>query len=177
MKIPVFDKRIDTEKIQITEPYQLKNGDIYVTIESAQPFSIASWGFEPPSENISPFSSYSNGLAILSLQRSFWSELFSSAVPMSKSSFVLPLKETETIGSDSKLPIHESSSIYFEGKHDKRILIWKNGQELDPAPDTIEEKVYHECQPAIDTDCSTKQNSLQDDSETENIFIFDDKMY
>lgn len=98
---------------------------------------------------------------------------------MSKSSFVLPLKEAETIDDDSKLIIHESSSIYFEGKCDKRLLIWKSGQELDPSPNTIEEKVRNECKPAIDTDIdsSTNPDCSQEDSEKEHIFIFDDRMY
>lgn len=177
-KFPIFDDRINTKNIEITELYQLENGDIYVTIESEQPFSLVSYEISPPNEKVPFWQPYDDGIAILSLRQRTWHTLFDLSVSFKKASFVLSQKQI--LNSDDGLVVHGCSQLYLDGKEEKQLLIWKEGQPLENAPDTIEKivqdernrEIYDDVMP----DSSSDSNDSQELTEEYQIFIFNETL-
>lgn len=147
-KLPIFDMRLKTESIQVDELYQLDNGDLYCTIKTEKPFTIISHSSIESSE-YDFWESYDDGWNTISLRRSLWNEIFHPDNTYTELSFVVSLREIieNEVGNPS---IHESNAFYYEGKGDERLLIWKEGQKLESAPYTIEEKVEKEKIPQSD---------------------------
>lgn len=136
--IPAFDERLDTEDVRVTELYQLKDGSIYFTLESSEDASTTytSSVVTPDSDN----GQYDdNGWRTVSLKHSF-TDMFSSAEAFRRVSYALPL--TQETNNDNRDPsVKKCESIYYEGKENERITIWKEGQIVKPAPETVELRV------------------------------------
>ncbi len=134
----LFDRRVAVEDMQMTELYQLENGDFYITLESEHPCSPISYGDRIDSPDSEYSESYDNGESRLDSQTY---------------SFVVPAEET--VGQEEIFPddsdfwdfpaaVHKNSFIYYQGKHNKRFTIWKEGQEIMPAPASVEKRVQEE---------------------------------
>lgn len=149
----LFDRRVAVEDMQMTELYQLENGDFYITLESEHPCSPISYGrIDSPDREYSE--SYDNGESCISLEKvSKLEKLFLSRLDYQKYSFVVPA--TETIEQEELFPddsdfwdfpaaVHKNTFIYYQGKHNKRFTIWKEGQEIGQAPESVEKRVREE---------------------------------
>ncbi len=142
----LFDRRVAVEDMQMTELYQLENGDFYITLESEHPCSPISYG-----DRIVYFD---NGESCLSLEKvSRLEQVFLGRLDSQTYSFVVPAEET--VGQEEIFPddsdfwdfpaaVHKNSFIYYQGKHNKRFTIWKEGQEIMPAPASVEKRVQEE---------------------------------
>ncbi len=150
----LFDRRVAVEDIQMTELYQLENGDFYITLESRQPCSPVSYGGIIDSPDNEYSESYDNGESCLSLEKvSKLEQVFLSRLDSQKYSFVVPAEETvaqeEIFPDDSDFwdfpaAVHKNAFIYYQGKHNKRFTIWKEGQEITQAPASVEKRVQEE---------------------------------
>ncbi len=147
----LFDRRVAAEDIQITELYQLKNGDFYITLESEYSCTPISYGrIEPPDSKLYA-ESYDNGKSLLSLEKvSKLEHIFLSRLDYKKYTFVIPAEETieqeELFPDDSDFwdfpaAVHQTSFIYYQGKHNEQLAIWKEGQEVKQAPESVEKRV------------------------------------
>lgn len=138
-KIPLFDQRIKADCIHISEIYELENGSLYITLNSSKAYTTISY---LPLQNGEP--GKNDNYNSLSLKYSFWDDVFLNVTSNTRLSFVIPLEETyqETDELGELSPVtYKSSLFYYEGKGDKQITIWKQGQNMKPAPEKIEEKV------------------------------------
>lgn len=150
----LFDRRVAVEDIQMTELYQLENGDFYITLESRHPCSPVSYGGRIDSPDNEYSESYDNGESCLSLEKvSKLEQVFLSRLDFQKYSFVVPAEETvaqeEIFPDDSDFwdfpaAVHKNAFIYYQGKHNKRFTIWKEGQEITQAPASVEKRVQEE---------------------------------
>lgn len=148
-----FDRRIATEDVRITELYQLENGDLYFTLESDIPFQIPQYTQIVPPNGLAYTESYDNGQSYVTLSKcSFLERTLLERPSFHRCSFVTPLKETvddaESGGDDedisSEAIVHENSHVYYEGRQDEQLTIWKKGQKIDAAPKKVEERVLRE---------------------------------
>ena len=140
--------------MQMTELYQLENGDFYITLESEHPCSPISYGDRIDSPDSEYSESYDNGESCLSLEKvSRLEQVFLGRLDSQTYSFVVPAEET--VGQEEIFPddsdfwdfpaaVHKNSFIYYQGKHNKRFTIWKEGQEIMPAPASVEKRVQEE---------------------------------
>ncbi len=150
----LFDRRVAVEDMQMTELYQLENGDFYITLESRHPCSPVSYGGRIDSPDNEYSESYDNGESCLSLEKvSKLEQVFLSRLDSQKYSFVVPAEETvaqeEIFPDDSDFwdfpaAVHKNAFIYYQGKHNKRFTIWKEGQEITQAPASVEKRVQEE---------------------------------
>ena len=150
----LFDRRVAVEDMQMTELYQLENGDFYITLESEHPCSPISYGDRIDSPDSEYSESYDNGESCLSLEKvSRLEQVFLGRLDSQTYSFVVPAEET--VGHEEIFPddsdfwdfpaaVHKNSFIYYQGKHNKRFTIWKEGQEIMPAPASVEKRVQEE---------------------------------
>lgn len=136
--LPFFDQRLNAEDIEISELYELEDGRIFFTLTSDEPIS---WSFQTVLKYDKDLGTDTDYYATASLTNSWWTEHFSNRNGSVRSiSFVYPLAVPRLDASDSSA-LCSISSIIYEGKHDKRLTIWKKGQEIQPAPEHIEQKV------------------------------------
>lgn len=150
----LFDRRVAVEDMQMTELYQLKNGDFYVTLESEYPCSPISCGAIIGSPDSEYSESYDNGESYLSLEKvSKLEHAFLNRLNYQKYSFVIPAEETveqeQLFPDDSDFwdfpaAVHKNAFIYYQGRHNKRFTIWKEGQEVAQAPASVEKRVQEE---------------------------------
>ena len=148
----LFDRRVAAEDIQITELYQLKNGDFYITLESDFPCDILSYGSISSPDGKYYMESYDNGQSRLSFEKtSIWGKFFLNHLSYKSFSFVIPYQEIlnldETDGyqsQDSSAIVHTTALIYYEGKGNEQLTIWKEGQKIAAAPEMIEQRVQHQ---------------------------------
>lgn len=163
---PLFDKRVSVENVQVTDLYQLENGNIYCTLKSSQPFNSTSYGLDVPADKA--LKNYNKGKAIITFRSSLLDRILYADNFHSKESYVFSLKETLHFEDDENFSVvHEGNSIYYKGKGGKSLLIWKEGQKIKKAPDKIEQKVQDE-----------KSGIYSYDDEVwvdKNLFIFDDR--
>ncbi len=148
-----FDRRIATDQIQVTELYQLEDGDFYITLESSRPFNISSYGDISSPDGLLYYESYDNGQCCLTFEKSSLLEhIFSGSLRLRKCSFLIPDQEIlEPDDEPSLYPdekpafdapaIHKNTRIYYKGKQDEELTIWEKGMDVKPAPERIEEKV------------------------------------
>ena len=130
-------KVIPPSEIEVTEVYQLKNGDYYITLECDGEFSwnISSDNYLPESSGrlMSEEFSYE-----MNFQRPFfweWNRVFCE----DKVSFHFP-KENRAFGKD--YPVKECVSIQYVSGDKKEVLtIWEEGQPVEKAPEEIERRV------------------------------------
>lgn len=128
---------ISPSEIEVTEFYQLENGDYYVTLECDGKFSwnISSDNYIPKTSNRPMSEEFSYEI---NFQRPFfweWDRVFCK----DKVSFHFP-KESRAFGKD--YPTKECVSIqYVSGDKEEILTIWEEGQPVIEAPEEIERKV------------------------------------
>lgn len=137
---------VPSEDVTVTELYRLESGDIYCTLKAAHPFNgIYSGGIKVPKEK--QWKNYDKG----------WHELrFQYPMPLTPTdelvfykdtaTFIFPLEEKGISPWGEKEPYHYTcTSIKYTGKDkEDSLTIWKEGQDIPPAPAEMEEKVRKE---------------------------------
>lgn len=99
----LFDRRVAVEDMQMTELYQLENGDFYITLESEHPCSPISYGDRIDSPDSEYSESYDNGESCLSLEKvSRLEQVFLGRLDSQTYSFVVPAEET--VGQEEIFP-------------------------------------------------------------------------
>lgn len=128
---------VPSDDIRVTELYELKNGDIYCTLKADKSFTeflYDSLRVPLGKESVD----YSEG----------WYELhFGYPRPFDKLthkyntiSFIFP-REDKSPPCYAAQYTHSCASIYYKGRSDDdRLTIWKEGQNVEPAPGEIEQK-------------------------------------
>jgi len=128
---------IPPSEIEVTEVYQLKNGDYYITLECDGKFSwnISSDNYLPKASSRLMSEEYSYEM---NFQRPFFWE-WNQAFCKDKVSFYFP-KENRDFGKD--YPVKECVSIQYVSGDEKEVMtIWEKGQPVKEAPEDIERKV------------------------------------
>lgn len=134
-KLPIFDLRVKVEDVHVTELYQLKNGYLYITVETEKKCHTTYAGnLQEVYDKKKGFTGVYEGFFGLES-----APLDFNAIPIKRVSFVYPLSGKER-GKYGELEVREDSAIYLEGKGGKKLEIWKKGQEVEPAPPEIEGK-------------------------------------
>lgn len=138
---PLFT--IPADEIQVTELYQLKNGDIYCTLETDK--EITGFSHAPmvvPENKL--LDNYSNGHTEITLQSNIFQKISSwgTLLTAHKVTYVFTLKSQFSF--EEKNVTQKSNAIYIVGKLNKRELIWKKGQKINKAPQSIEDRVAKE---------------------------------
>lgn len=137
-RIPLFDRRLKAEDMQVTELYQLDNGSVYFTLKSDKKFTTASCANLVPPPDKWGISSGECSAEIF-LNYSFWKEHFTNSTSQREATFLLPLSETyQNYGGLGQTITLENSAIYYIGKGDERMTIWERGQKIEQAPAAIE---------------------------------------
>lgn len=135
----LIDQRLEADVVEITNLYQLKDGRIYFEAKSDEKIT---WpytnGIEYDEENDKYY-------ATAMYTYSWWNDYVEQSGTIKEGAFVYPTKPKDVNGNS-----HEITEIYFEGKDDERILVWGKGQELEPAPAEIEERVRQEYSEGFD---------------------------
>ena len=126
----LIDQRLETDVVEITNLYQLENGEIYFEIKSEEKVT---WPYTNGMEYDEEKDMY-YGTAMYTY--SWWTDHIEQSGTIKEGAFVYPTNPKDMNGYS-----HEISEIYFEGKNDDKILVWKKGQQLEPAPAEIEERV------------------------------------
>lgn len=136
---------VPASDIQVTELYQLNNGDIYCTLKAPQPFdNVQAGNIIVPEENL--WKNYDDG----------WHEVrfhYPKALTDTSElvfyqdtiSFVFPMEESGNAPMGHQEPYHyTAASVKYVGKSPKDILtIWEKGQNIPQAPMEIEKKALH----------------------------------
>lgn len=143
-KIPGLDRRVKTEDVRVTELYQLKDGNLYFTLESDTPFQIPSY-----ISYFSPDAKRSNGKSKVAFEKcSSFEENILEKPCFNQCSFAVPLKDImymeDPTALDPKYELREIFSICYEGKDGTQLVIWEEGQKVEDAPEKVEERVMQE---------------------------------
>ena len=135
--IPALDHRLEISDIQITEVYEQENGDIYFTLESDEricwPYMTALTYDEYLGDDTEYYAS-------IEPTYSWWSDHIEHVGYVHSISCVYPTESLGYTSDDYKKPC-EISSIYCIGKKGERLTIWDSTQEVEKAPEDIEERV------------------------------------
>lgn len=150
-----------SKSVKVSELYQLKNGSIFCTLECDKSFTITSY-----SQILVPDKQWATdsdeGWYELGLDISWWRKLLPSNVQHRRISYVLPLQETAYDIYNNEL-MHKASAVYYIGKNpEDKLTVWKEGQDIKPAPKDIEQLVASEAEKRVE--------NQQDSSEAHVIF-------
>lgn len=134
---------VPSDDIEVAELYQLKNGDIYCTLESDENIWL-----QTTSDMIVPDGAYEKdtdqGYYEITFRKpSFWKE---KDVPVNHqfSAVFLSDRQGELVKTKKKVT-HRCEEIFYCGKtkNDKKTL-WKRGEKVQEAPEEIERKAIRE---------------------------------
>lgn len=128
---------ISSQDITVKELYQLENGALYCTLSSSRRItSNIPEGLSVPETE--KFKSTDQGWQDITFVSSFKDRLFiPPRTPVIKEmSFIIPLSLTTSFNSEDIT--QECSTIYYKGKFNDRLVIWEKGQDIEPAPASIE---------------------------------------
>ena len=135
--------RIPSDRVEVTQIYQLKNGDIYCELRSDKKIGIQS-----ASDWILPDYAYEKSTEDARLEISFrqvtpWE---SGNVPeMYRLAAVFATQRKGTVVETDKEITQYCREIIYRGKTEKDCLvIWERGQKVEEAPEDIERKVIVE---------------------------------
>jgi len=128
----LVDQRAEKENLVIRNLYQLENGKIYFEVISSD--SITWPHIDTPIYNA--VDNYWYGMAHYEIE---WKEQYFGGKGNGKSFWFLfsPYEEDE-LGNSEWL-----SEFIFECKEDEKIVVWKRGQQIEKAPEEIEERVLN----------------------------------
>lgn len=128
---------IPTEKIQVAELYQLKNGEIYCTLESEKGIcmeQLVDW--EVPMEKRDE-----NTDAAVKELRFKYEPWNLNAARINQISMILTLERQGTVKETGETITQSCAEISVFGKTKKdKLIIWKAGQKVKAAPESIEEE-------------------------------------
>ncbi len=145
---------VPSKDVQVTELYELENGDIYCTLQTEKPFfSIAMQQIIVPEEYRTK--DYDKGIHEIYLQYPFPFATYGNGIgtghiqPTGKRntiSLVFPLEDRQPPGtvydsSDPNFRTHTCKTIYYNGSSDDKLVIWEEGWDVEPAPKALEEKI------------------------------------
>lgn len=117
----LIDQRLDIEDVEIKNIYQLKNGEIYFELKSDKKITWPYTTSELYDEGKNEY--YSKA----TFTYSWWKDYIEANVTIKEVGFVYSTRDV--------------SKIFYEGKDDEKLLIWKEGEELEKAPYYIEKEV------------------------------------
>lgn len=138
---------VPSEDVRITELYELESGDIYCTFECKNAITdvVTSGDIEVPEEKRSE-----------DCADGWWEIYFQYPLPFENSinelyyedgvHVVFPKKQIQDYEQT-----HVCDSIYYNGKNkEDKILVWKEGDKLEAAPESVEEEVKRNSRIYID---------------------------
>lgn len=145
---------VPSEDVRISELYELENGDIYCTFTCEDILGTVNISDMKVPEG-KGFQDYDQGWYEVSFQYPmFYEKLTDDKIYGNEVSVVFKKQskyatnwiqdeEGKTIPDEASVSsTHTCASIYYNGKNkEDRLLVWEEGQELDPAPEEIEAKV------------------------------------
>lgn len=148
---------VPSEDIQVSELYELENGDIYCTFTCKDCFERVNISDMKVPEG-KAYQDCDQGWYEISFQYPmFYERPYADKISDDEVSVVFHKKSAEITdwigdGEGNMVPdeaslrsMHTCVSIYYNGKNkEDSLLIWKEGQKLDPAPAEIEKKVKEE---------------------------------
>ncbi len=148
--IRLIDNRVPVDDVQVENVYEMKNGDIYFSLES----DIGFTSFTIPDISNSNYDYYDNwktGWNDFSGTSSWWERLFFPDSVMYKTNYVVPLTQDVYLDTDydsiiDRHYVRTSEAIYYVGKNDKKLTIWEKGQKVPKAPDIIEKQAAEQRQ-------------------------------
>ena len=139
-EIPVFDTRLKTEDVRVTEMYLLENGYLYISVEPDKKCGMyyTCNVIETFTEEEGFTGEYEGyfGLENIPLD---W-----DSIPIRKLSCIFPLSRRVKEDDYENIKEREDSVIYLMGKGGERIPVWEKGQEVEKAPPAIEERARKE---------------------------------
>lgn len=140
------------DSVKVTELYRLKDGSIFCTLKSDKTFTTIT-----VSELLVPaekrLQSYDNGWYEVSLNTAWWKKLSGNATKNHTASFVFPMTSISQNDLTEGEIIQEGKAIYYTGTDEKdKLILWEDGQKLEPAPDSVEKLVAGEFAGYIDQD-------------------------
>lgn len=131
---------ISTENFHVAELYQLKNGDIYCTLESDKGIciqQIADWVI-PTGEQ---YESTEDAVKELRFKYEPWNL---NAIRTNQVRMILTMERQGTVEESGKKITQRCSEISICGKTKKdKLTIWETGQKVKAAPESIEEEAIH----------------------------------
>lgn len=145
---------VPSEDVQVSELYELENGDIYCTFTCKDIVDVVNISDMKVPEG-KGFRDYDQGWYEVSFQYpKFYERPTADKICSDEVSAVFKKKIVNTAywmedEEGNIIPdeayvggTHTCASIYYNGKNkEDRLLVWEEGQKLDPAPEEIEEKV------------------------------------
>ncbi len=139
-EISVFDVRLKTEDVRVTEMYLLENGYLYVSVEPDKKCSMYY------TCNVMETFAEEDGFTG-EYEGYFWLEntpLDWDSIPIRKLSCIFPLSRRVKEDAYGNIKEREDSVIYLMGKGGEKIPIWEKGQEVKKAPPEIEDRARKE---------------------------------
>lgn len=131
-KFPLFDTRLKVSDMRVTQLYQLKNGYLYITVETDKKFGIISSGnLNEVTDKKEGFTG--NYIGEIELRREIWG----NSIRAKKCSFIYPLSGVVE-NMEGKFVECEDSAIYLVGKGGEKVKVWEKGQVVETAPPEIE---------------------------------------
>lgn len=150
---------VPSEDVQVSELYELENGDIYCTFDCKEVVGRVNISDMKIPEG-KGFRNYDQAWYEISFQypkfyeREFYERAIADQVYDDQVSVVFRKKNVDSMNwvedeegnlvpdEASARSIHICDSIYYNGKNkEDRFVVWKEGQKIEPAPEEIEKKV------------------------------------
>ena len=160
---------IRTDDIKVTELFELSNGDIFCTIESSKAISALSAGNLMSGEQDAEGREYCDGVIAAGSPSPLTTILDSSKkrfpVLIRSQSFIFTTAKKVEYGGvtvEGKDVDSHCRTIKYEGRFDEELIIWKEGQTLEPAPERIEKKLSESQVPDYFPSVSTEQLKVGD---------------
>lgn len=166
-KFPLFDTRLKVSDMQVTELYQLKNGYLYITVETDKKFSIQTFG--NLNKDIDKKEGFTGEyIGEIELRKKLWG----NSSRMKKCSFIYPLSGVDE-NMEGELVECEDSAIYLRGKGDQRVKVWEKGQTVETAPPEIEGMAKKE----IEAEAARRGiwNEDGDEDECADVYVIDNE--
>ncbi|MCB6202996.1 zf-HC2 domain-containing protein [Extibacter muris] len=160
---------IHADDIKVTELYELSNGDIFCTIESSKAISALSAGNLMSGDKDEEGREYCDGVIAAGSPSALTTMLDSSKkrfpVLIRSQSFIFTTtKKVEyggvTVG--GKDVDSHCRTIKYEGPFNEELVIWKEGQTLEPAPERIEKMLKESSVPDYFPSVTTEQLKIGD---------------
>lgn len=160
---------VRADDIKVTELYELSNGDIYCTIKSRKAISTLSAGNLMSGEKDTKGREYCDGVITAGFPSAF-----TTLLDMQKDRFPVLIRSQSFIFTTGKIVEYGGAtiggkdtdshcrSIKYKGRHKEELVIWKEGQKLEPAPEQIEKMLKESEVPDPAITVSTEQLKIGD---------------
>lgn len=139
---------VPSKDIQITELYELENGDIYCTLQTEKPFFTAAISEIKVPEGYRS-QNYDKGWHEIYFQYPFPFRSYNNRIGERNTlSIIFPLEDRMILDGayiDHPRPedirTHTCETIYYKSGFDDKLVIWEKGWKIEPAPKELEEKI------------------------------------